>query len=236
VAVLKQVNNPDNGDNIPPSAPGYLQFFKQGSSVLNGFQVDSEGNINTAGAVTASGFSTLAGGAGTIIVQGQVSGDSNPRFTIGADGKIQWGGGAGALDTDLYRYAADGLATDAVLKLAAAATLLLGAAGDTNLYREAGGPILATDNSLALNTAGAGLQVKEGSNARMGLSTLVGGTVVVANTSVTANTRVFLTAQTSGASPGALRVSARTAGTSFTITSTSGSDTSTVAWLLVEPA
>lgn len=78
--------------------------------------------------------------------------------------------------------------------------------------------------------------VSEAANGRMGVATLVGGTVVVNNTSVTANTRIFLTAQTSGAAAGALRVSARTAGTSFTVTSSSGTDTSQVAYLLVEPA
>lgn len=85
-------------------------------------------------------------------------------------------------------------------------------------------------------TAGGGLNIKEGANARMGTATLVAGTVLVATTEVTANSRIFLTAQTSGAAPGALRVSARVAATSFTITSTSGTDTSSVAWMIVEPA
>lgn len=85
-------------------------------------------------------------------------------------------------------------------------------------------------------SAGSGLQIKEGSNAKMGTATLVGGTVTVGNTSVTANSRIFLTCQTPGGTPGFLYVSARSAGTSFTITSGSGSDTSTVAYLIVEPS
>lgn len=80
-----------------------------------------------------------------------------------------------------------------------------------------------------------GFGVKEGTNLRMGTATLVGGTVTVANTSVAANSRIFLTAQSVGGTAGALAVTARTAGTSFTITSTSGTDTSTVAWMIVEP-
>jgi hypothetical protein len=106
---------------------------------------------------------------------------------------------------------------------------------DTNLYR-ASANVLATDDDFAITTAGKGLKVKEGTNARMGTATLVAGTIVVANTSVTATTRIFLTVQTAGGTQGFLRISARTAGTSFTITSTSVSETSTVAWLLVEPA
>ena len=41
-------------------------------------------------------------------------------------------------------------------------------------------------------------------------------------------------AETYGGAPGFLRISARSAGTSFTITSSSGTDTSTVARLIVE--
>lgn len=89
---------------------------------------------------------------------------------------------------------------------------------------------------LVLATVGAGVKVKEGTNARMGTAVLVAGTVVVATTAVTASSRIFLTAQTTGGTPGALRVSARTAAASFTITSTNAADTSTVAWIIFEPA
>lgn len=106
---------------------------------------------------------------------------------------------------------------------------------DTNLYRSGAG-LVATDGSFVAATAGGGFQVKEGTNACMGSATLVAGTVTVNTTKVTANSRIFLTAQTSGAAAGALRVSARVAGTSFTITSTSGTDTSLVAWEIREPA
>lgn len=101
-------------------------------------------------------------------------------------------------------------------------------------FAECGGNLLVTGN-ISTEAAGSGLKIKEGSNARMGTAVLVGGTVSVSNTSVTANTRIFLTAQAPGGTPGAVYVSARVASTSFAITSTSGTDTSTVAWLLVEP-
>jgi hypothetical protein len=70
----------------------------------------------------------------------------------------------------------------------------------------------------------------------MGRATLAAGTVTVNTTAVTANSEIFLTCQTPGGTPGFLRVSARTAGTSFTITSSSSTDTSVVAWMIVEPA
>lgn len=82
--------------------------------------------------------------------------------------------------------------------------------------------------------AGNGFKVKEGTNQRMGTVTLSSGTVVVSNTSVTSNTRIFLTVQTASGTQGFLSTT-RSAGTSFTINSSSASDASTVAWLLVEP-
>lgn len=91
-------------------------------------------------------------------------------------------------------------------------------------------------NNLISNVAGSGLKIKEGSNAKMGTATLVGGTVTVNTTAVTANSRIFLTTQTLGGTIGVQYISARSAGTSFTITSASGTDTSTVAWLIVEPS
>lgn len=90
--------------------------------------------------------------------------------------------------------------------------------------------------NIAAVTAGSGFRIKEGSNAKMGTATLVAGSVVVSNTSVTANSRILLTSNADGGTPGWLRVSARTASTSFTITSSSGTDTSTVAYLIMEPA
>jgi hypothetical protein len=126
---------------------------------------------------------------------------------------------------------------------------------DVNIYRNAGN--LQTDDyfvmpngqtnttftafgadpkALSAGTVGGGFAVKQGANGREGRATLVAGTVTVANTSVTAATDIFLTSQVDGGTPGWLRVSARVVGTSFTITSSNVADTSTVAWLMVEPA
>ena len=80
-----------------------------------------------------------------------------------------------------------------------------------------------------------GLKITEGTNAAMGTATLVAGTKVVNTTKVTANSRIFLTTNTPGGAIGALYVSARTAGTSFTIKSSSATETSTVAWVIIEP-
>lgn len=97
---------------------------------------------------------------------------------------------------------------------------------------------LGVTGNLTLSTAGNKMLIKEGTNASMGVATMVAGTVVVNTTLVTANSRIFLSVQSLGtvavATP--VAVTARTAGTSFTISSSALTDTSVVAWHIVEPA
>ena len=85
------------------------------------------------------------------------------------------------------------------------------------------------------NYSSVGLIVKEGSNAKMGSASLASGTATVSTTAVTNNSRILLTSQSDAGTPGFLRVSGRTAATSFTITSSSATDNSAVGWLIVEP-
>ncbi|MEV4784001.1 hypothetical protein AB0K53_00855 [Streptomyces tuirus] len=145
---------------------------------------------------------------------------------VGTAATTAFGGGVTADAFDRWRLLASGL-------------LQLGpgtATRDTSWGRQGTAQIGTADSDVIIGLAGKGLRVKEGSNAKMGTATLAAGTVTVANTSVTANSRIWLTCQTPGGTPGFLRVSARTAGTSFTILSSSGTDTSVVAWLILEPA
>lgn len=98
-----------------------------------------------------------------------------------------------------------------------------------------GGLIAATDSILiGIEKLIGQPQVKTGTNSKIGTAVLVAGAVTVANNSITANSRIFLTSNTDGGTPGAVRVSAKVVGTSFTITSLSALDTSTIAWMIVE--
>lgn len=98
--------------------------------------------------------------------------------------------------------------------------------------------VLDVIGNIKLSAAGNGIKIKEGSNATMGTAVLVLGTKTVSTTAVTANSRIFLQAESLGTitSPVALAVTGRSAGTSFTITSANLTDTSTVAWIIIEPA
>ncbi|GGZ53331.1 glycosyl hydrolase family 28-related protein [Streptomyces rubiginosohelvolus] len=90
------------------------------------------------------------------------------------------------------------------------------------------------DGSLVV--AGKTIVPTGGAAARMGTAVLVAGQVTVSTTAIGANSNVLLTTQTPGGTVGAPYVNARTAGTSFTIKSTSASDTSTVGWRILDPS
>jgi hypothetical protein len=95
-------------------------------------------------------------------------------------------------------------------------------------------------NSNASLAVGAGAVVYDGtqwkrvdtSAVKTGTATLVAGTVTVNDAAITANSVIRLGQKTVGGTPGALYVSARSAGVSFSITSTSGTDTSVVQYYI----
>ncbi len=70
-----------------------------------------------------------------------------------------------------------------------------------------------------------------------GKTTLVAGTKTVATTAVTASSLIFVTVQSLGtvATPMAMTIENVVAGASFDITSSDATDTSVVAWFIVEP-
>ena len=98
------------------------------------------------------------------------------------------------------------------------------------------GPIEA-GGDVSLTALGKKIKVKEGANASMGVATLEGGKAVVATTAVTANSRIFLTINEGGLlNVGVPYEAERTAAKEFTIKSSNALDTSTVAWLILEPS
>jgi hypothetical protein len=76
------------------------------------------------------------------------------------------------------------------------------------------------------------IKITTGTNAIVGQATLVAGTVTVSTTSVTASSLIYLTVATSGGTRGFLSYTL-IAGTSFTINSTSSTDTSVVNWWII---
>ncbi|MHB9857617.1 hypothetical protein [Streptomyces sp. YIM S03343] len=174
--------------------------------------VDAVLSRDSAGVLRLTGAWVLEGAAsGTDVLTSRVIGDANPQFVLNANGQLEWGPGSGAVDVNLSRDGSARLHT-------------------VNTF--------VTEGDLHCDVAGGGLNLKEGSNARSGVATLVAGGAVVATTEVSASSRIQLTVQSLGTvtAPKAIGVTARTAATSFTITSADATDTSVVAWMIVEPA
>lgn len=206
---------------------------------------DEDGNITIPGTLSAGGL-TGPGGAVAfaamvaafvqvastdIVLSSRVQGDAANRFTIDTAGKLSWGDGTSAADITINRYAAGGLEISGALRFTNG-QLLFRSDGSVNLYSSGAG-VLKTDDALEV---AAGLRVvSSGGAATAGRVVLVGGTATVNTTAVGANTIILMDNQALGGTAGFLRVSARVAGTSFTITSSSGTDTSTIGWVLVEP-
>lgn len=69
-------------------------------------------------AIAASPISRIGINAGTDVATARVTGDSDPRFVINADGKLEWATGTAAPDTNLYRESANVLRTDDSLVIA----------------------------------------------------------------------------------------------------------------------
>lgn len=94
-----------------------------------------------------------------------------------------------------------------------------------------------TDTSVSRQytnvTTSAGGLYKNASSG-MGTATLVAGAVTVSY-SVGTNEQILVTSQSDGGTPGFLRVTAKVGSTSFTVTSSNGADTSTIAWFAMRP-
>ncbi len=253
-AIILQVADTITGTQVP----GAFHFYTTNADgpLSDAFQIDENGNARATNFIGGQGalLSSESGGAllmqsgatgNTLIAQASqdsiatpdTSTDADPLLFIAAQGH----------DGTLYKTAAgisiDVNGTPATGFVPGAVTVFASdnSTGNTNVARfEHDAAIVYKPTSitgdLTLTTAGNGLLIKTGSNATAGKATMVGGTVVVSTTKVTANSLILLTAQNNAGVLGSVSVSARTAGTSFTITSTNALDTSDVAWFIVEPA
>jgi hypothetical protein len=82
---------------------------------------------------------------------------------------------------------------------------------------------------------GYGLWIGSGSTSTAGKARLSSGLATILTNQVTTNSLIHLTCQSVGGTQGLLSIKGITGGTGFQIKSTSGADTSFVAWLIIEP-
>lgn len=138
---------------------------------------------------------------------------SNIGYAINGSGILAFGATGPVLpSTGTMKFTSGGLTSSA----------------DITLSRSAAGK-LGSDSDIAVTTAGKGFRVKTGANCRIGTTTLVGGTVTVSNTSVVTGDLIFLSLVTAGGTLGTVTYTISN-GASFTLTSSSAIDTSTLNW------
>lgn len=204
-----------NGDNTQSNVGGNVTLTSGNSK---GSAVGGSINLNLGTGGIGTGTAGAAGGAFTLVCGAGGVGSS----TGGAGGSINIRAGLGG------NSGTPGAGGEIIFQTAATTSLA------EHLRIKNTGDIVVTAGNLQLATIGNGLQVKTGTNSKLGTVTLVAGNATVANTSVTTNSRIFLTSQSDGGVIGFLRITAKTAGTSFVISSSSLLDTSVVAWMIVE--
>ena len=110
--------------------------------------------------------------------------------------------------------------------------------GGTTLFQfNEDGDALCVVGSLHTQAVGETVYVKRATGAEAnktrGTATLVGGTVTVSTTAIASNDLVLVSKTTAGGTEGHIRYSI-VAATSFTLTSSSGTDTSTFEWWIVK--
>jgi len=170
----------------------------------------------------AGGAITIAGGAGFGSGGGGITNiNGGAGGTTGAGGNLNLSSGTGATSTGNTQITTGNASAGNSGNVIISTGTATGTKGNIQLQ----------DNVLISLTKG--LQIAEGTNATKGQATLVAGTVTVSTTQVLTASKIFLSVHTAGGTQGFLRISALTNATSFVITSTSGTETSTVNWLII---
>lgn len=193
-------------------------------------RLDFGGTSNSYGAIgsdSVNGF-TIQSAAGTATWNDRTTANSGTvanRYLFGIATPTLTATGTSVTDTVASTVYIGGAPTASTNTTIGTAYALNVAAGDSAF----GGNIIAT-------TVGKGLQVKGGTNAKIGSGTLTAGTVTISTTAVTANSRIFLTDTSTGSlvNVGSLVVSTKTVGSGFVVTSTNTLDASTFDWMIVE--
>lgn len=119
-------------------------------------------------------------------------------------------------------------------EIAATASALIFRRNDVGAYIDV---TLGTLNANSFATTGNGsiagkLSVTTGTNKSAGTGTLASGTATISTNNVTANSLIFIQ-YTSCSNCGSTYISAKTASTSFVVTSTNGADASTFNWWII---
>lgn len=209
-------------------------FTKRAISVTNNHIDAPQGSgIRIYGGISASYRATGVKVSGNVISNNASGATAGVQMATG-----HWGAGCSITDnhTPGHPNATAAPTTNCTVTYTAANFSIQPVVYGNTYGTRAGSMVIGAD--IDILPVGFGLNIAEGTNGRMGAATLVAGTATVSTTEVTANSRIQISTQALGTvtAPKAIAVTARTAATSFVITSEDNTDTSTVAWTILEPA
>lgn len=106
-------SSPYSGKPIFETDTSYRTYFSNGTAPASASWVQ----IPNSSASYSGLLAQERASAATTATQIKVTGDSQQRLTIGADGKLTWGSGSATGDTVLYREAASVLASDDIFRV-----------------------------------------------------------------------------------------------------------------------
>ncbi|MFD9465325.1 hypothetical protein [Streptomyces sp. NPDC060027] len=96
-----------------PASASWVEIPNSSATFNNTLKMSAGKQVNIgASGSTASFVALLPTATGDWIVGSRVTADSVSRFTIRADGRLDWGSGSATQETNLYRSAANTLKTD----------------------------------------------------------------------------------------------------------------------------
>lgn len=219
-----------------------IKFLGGVSNPIQLGKIDSVGNVTFDAVFAGQKFLTVKNTSSAVTAQAIFSADNGTNFAnygVTGTGYTPYGA-LGASTPYLYTSASTGMVFMAdnaagVIKWATGGNterMRLDASGRLGIGRTPTTDLLEVSGNLNLATAGNKIKIATGTNASVGTATLASGTVTVSTTAVTASSIITLTLQ--GCSNcGTPYISAKTAGTSFVISSTNVLDGSIVAYQII---
>jgi hypothetical protein len=217
-----------------------ISFFGSSASGANDIVIGAQNSATQQYAVCI-GDGITSTGAKQVNLGGGDLGITNPQpnsVAIGIDQTL----GAGSNGICIGNGAQIGAVSNAIsigtsANNTTASSCLIGDTAITNIRANSATCDLGTSAVPFASARLGALRLTTGANKTVGSgAVMVGGTVTVATTAVNTGDIVLVTRTAIGGTLGQAYVSAISNGTSFTITSSSGADTSTFAWVIIKQA
>lgn len=130
---------------------GTLQRYS-GSAWEDKLYLAAGGQLNIGASSSSAALAAILASAGTLMQSTRVTGDTNNRYQLQADGKSQWGDGTLATDTTLARTAAGVLTLTGALAATNGLSVAAGVGSMRSPYKAADAAARVSTTTLAVDT------------------------------------------------------------------------------------